>query len=88
MAKGQSRGNREPKKPKATKVKAAAAPSPAGKLPPLRTARAGFEGPAVNNDPVNLDEHRGWRLGEILRSAAIFAMFRPTRRHCEIARKN
>ena len=55
MAKGQSRGNREAKKPKATKVKAAAAPGPSAQ----GTARDGFEGPAVKDDPVNLDEHRG-----------------------------
>src|SRR3954464_10295639 len=59
LAKGQSRSNREAKKPKATKVKAAPAPSPAGGPSAQGTARDRFEGPAVNDDPVNLDEHRG-----------------------------
>src|SRR3954454_10446065 len=52
------------------------------------TARAGFEGPAVNDVPVNLDEHRGMAAQRILRSAATFARFRLTKRRCEIVRKN
>ena len=41
MAKGQSRGNREVKKPKSTKVKAVATPSPAGGPAPKERPRPG-----------------------------------------------
>jgi hypothetical protein len=40
MAKGQNRGNREPKKPKANKKPAAGSASPFSKEPPPRPAPA------------------------------------------------
>ena len=90
MAKGQSRGNREPKKPKSAKPKNTTAPARVAEPASEGTAGIGCESTEVMTDePVNLDGHRGMaaqRNTEIRRAPSRGSGL--TKQRYKVARKN